>query len=91
MVLRNDKPIEKSMLVNKLLKERCESRKIYLIDHMKISPKSDCNRSRLHLNYTGTTILIAYVNLIEIQRLRVGISGLTSMLIRKKQLMNQKR
>ena len=45
---------EKATRVNKCLKKECEARNICFIDHRNISPKYNCNRSGLHLNYSGT-------------------------------------
>ena len=58
IVPRYDNPNEKATRVNKCLKKECEARNICFIDHRNISPKYNCNRSGLHLNYSGTKKLI---------------------------------
>ena len=70
IVPRYDNLNEKTTRVNKCLKKECEARSICFIDHRNISPKHNCNRSGLHLNYSGTkklieNILFCYVNLIN--------------------------
>ena len=64
---------EKVTRVNKYPMKECEARNICFIDHRNISPKHNCNRSRLHLNYSVTKKLIentyfAYINLIDKHR-----------------------
>ena len=49
---------KKATQVNKCLKKECEARNICFIDHRNISLKHNCNRSELHLNYSGTKKLI---------------------------------
>ena len=51
IVPRYDNLNEKAALKNKCLKKEC-------IDYRNISPKHNCNRSGLHLNYSGTKKLI---------------------------------
>ena len=73
IVPRYNKVNEKATRVNKRPKEECEARNIYFIDHKSISPKYYCNRSRLHLNYSGTkksieNVYFPYVNLIDKHR-----------------------
>ena len=73
IVPRYDNLNEKTTRVNKCLKKECEARSICFIDHRNISPKHNCNRSGLHLNYSGTKKLIenisfCYVNLINKHR-----------------------
>ena len=58
IVPRYDNLNEKATRVNKCLKKECEARNICFIDHRNISPKYNCNRSGLHLNYSGTKKLI---------------------------------
>ena len=58
IVPRYDNLDEKATRVNKCLKKECEARNICFIDHRNISPKHNCNRSGLHLNYSGTKKLI---------------------------------
>ena len=53
-----DNLTEKAIRVNKCLKKECEARNIWFIDHRNISPKHKCNRSGLHLNYSGMKKLI---------------------------------
>ena len=52
IVPRYDNLNEKATRVNKCLKKECEARNICFIDHRNISPKHNCNRSGLHLNYS---------------------------------------
>ena len=73
IVPRYDNLNEKVTRVNKCLKIECEARNICFIDHRNISPKHNCNRSGLHLNYSGTkklieNILFCILNLIDRQR-----------------------
>ena len=58
IVPRYDNLNEKATRVNKCLKKECEARNICFIDHRNISPKYNCNRSGLHLNYSETKKLI---------------------------------
>ena len=54
IVPRYDNLNEKATRVNKCLQKECEARNICFIDHRNISPTYNCNRSGLHLNYSGT-------------------------------------
>ena len=58
IVPRYDNLNEKATRVKKCLKKECEVRNICFIDHRNISPKHNCNRSWLHLIYSGTKKLI---------------------------------
>ena len=58
IVPRYDNLNEKATRVNKCLKKECEARNICFIDHRNISPKYNCNRSGLHLNYSGIKKLL---------------------------------
>ena len=49
---------EKATRVNNCLKKECEARNICFIDHRNISSRHNCNRSGLHLNYSGMKKLI---------------------------------
>ena len=57
-VLRYDNLNGKATRVNKCLKKKCEARNTCFIDHRNISPKHNCTRNELHLNYSGTKKLI---------------------------------
>ena len=50
---RSDKLNEKASKVNSILRQECNVRNICFIDNKYISPRFDCNRSDLHLNYSG--------------------------------------
>ena len=58
IVPRYDNLNEKATRVNKCFKKECEVINICSIDHRNISPKYNCNRSGLHLSYSGTKKLI---------------------------------
>ena len=58
IVPRHDNLNEKATRLNKCLKKECKARNICFIDHRNISPTHSCNRSGLHLNYSGTMKLI---------------------------------
>ena len=58
IVPRCDNLNEKATRVSKCLRKECGVRNICFIDHGNISPKHNCNRSGLHLNYSGTKKLI---------------------------------
>ena len=58
IVPRYDNLNEKATRVKKCLKKEFEARNICFIDHRNISPKHNCNRSGLHLNYSGSIQLI---------------------------------
>ena len=50
----SDKLNEKASKVNSILRDECNFRKICFIDNKQISPRFDCNKSGLHLNYHRT-------------------------------------
>ena len=54
IVPRYDNLNEKTKRVYKCLKKECKVRNICFINHRNISPKHNCNRSGLHLNYSET-------------------------------------
>ena len=51
---RSHKLNEKTSKVNSILRHECNVRNICFIDNKRISPRFHCNRSDLHLNYSGT-------------------------------------
>ena len=53
-VPRYDNLNEKATRVNKCFKKEYETRNICFMDYINISPKHNCNRSGLLLNYSGT-------------------------------------
>ena len=59
IIIRTDKPDlnKKGIEVNNALKEMCEEKNIFLIDHSKKSKARHLNSSRLHLNRKGDKIL----------------------------------
>ena len=57
LVQRSDGFNNKVKQVNETLKSLCEQRNIGYIDNLNIDPTSHLNRSKLHLNRTGTRIL----------------------------------
>ena len=57
IVIRNDNFNEKAMEVNGYLKQLCIEKNIFLIDHTKIVHSRNINRSKLHLNKSGSIIL----------------------------------
>ena len=57
IVVRNDKFKEKTAQVNESLKRLCAERNIYFINHAKNVLPQHLNKSKLHLNKEGTSIL----------------------------------
>ncbi|XP_057297347.1 uncharacterized protein LOC130627141 [Hydractinia symbiolongicarpus] len=57
IIQRKDRLNEKVMAVNKSLAHLCEQRNIGFINNDNINPDLHLNRSRLHLNMKGTSIL----------------------------------
>ena len=57
IIMRNDNFNEKAMEVNGYRKQLCIENSIFLIDHTKVIHSSKINRSKLHLNKLGSTIL----------------------------------
>ena len=57
IIMRNDNFDEKAMEVNGYLKQLCIEKNIFLIDHIKTIPSRNINRSKLHLNKSGSIIL----------------------------------
>ena len=57
IVIRNDNFNEKAMEVNGYLKQLCIEKNIFLIDHTKTIHSRNINRSKLHLNKSGSIIL----------------------------------
>jgi predicted metallo-beta-lactamase superfamily hydrolase len=56
IIIRNDKWKEKANDVNNNLKNICMEKNIYLLEHSTITQKH-LNKSRIHLNKTGSDIL----------------------------------
>ena len=57
IIMRNDSFNEKAMEVNGYLKQLCIEKNIFLIDHTKTIHSRNINRSKLHLNKSGSIIL----------------------------------
>ena len=57
LVPRGDFLNGKATEVNKVLKQLCQSKNLKFIDNSNINPSIHLNRSRLHLNEYGTTLL----------------------------------
>ena len=57
IIIRNDSFNEKAMEVNGYLKQLCIEKNIFLIDHTKTIHSRNINRSKLHLNKSGSIIL----------------------------------
>ena len=57
IIMRNDNFNEKAMEVNGYLKQLCIENNIFLIDHTKTIRSRNINRSKLHLNKSGSIIL----------------------------------
>ena len=57
LVPRGDFLNGKATEVNKVLKQLCQSKNLKFIDNSNIDPSIHLNRSRLHLNDYGTTLL----------------------------------
>ena len=57
LVPRGDFLNGKATEVNKVLKQLCQSKNLKFIDNSNIDPSFHLNRSRLHLNDYGTTLL----------------------------------
>ena len=55
--MRNDKFKEKAAQVNKNLEKLCTERNIYFINHGKNILPQHLNKSKLHLNRKGSSIL----------------------------------
>ena len=53
----NDKFSEKAMEVKGYLKQLCIGKNVFLIDHTKTIHSRNINRSKLHLNKSGSIIL----------------------------------
>ena len=53
----NDSFNEKAMKVNGYLKQLCIEKNIFLVDHSKTIHSTNFNRSKLHLNKSGSIIL----------------------------------
>ena len=58
IVPRGDSKKEKAEAVNKLLVDICEQKEIPLIDHGNISTKRHLNKSKLHPNAHGKSVLV---------------------------------
>ena len=54
---RNDKFGDRVSEVNRILRKECSDRNLALIDHNNIIASSHLNRSRIHLNRTGSRLL----------------------------------
>ena len=54
IIMRSDSFNEKAMEVNGYLKQLCTERNIFLIDHPKTVHSRNINRSKLHLNESGS-------------------------------------
>ena len=63
IVTREDDYKTKVDKVNKMLEEICGKKGIPLIRNNNINPKRHLNRSRLHLNDTGVTVLVRNVKI----------------------------
>ena len=57
IIMRNDSFNEKAMEVDGYLKQLCIENNIFLIDHIKTIHSRNINRSKLHLNKSGSIIL----------------------------------
>ena len=57
IIMHNDRFNEKAMEVNGYLKQLCIEKNIFLIDHTKTIHSRNINRSKLHLNKSGSIIL----------------------------------
>ena len=57
ILLRKDNLKSKADDVNNILKEICEEKNIFLIDHSKSIKQRHINRSKVHLNIKGSTVL----------------------------------
>ena len=55
--MRNNSLKEKTMEVNGYLKQLCIEKNIFLIDHNKTIHSRNINRSKQHLNKSGSIIL----------------------------------
>jgi len=57
LVSRNDKFGDRVSEVNRILRKECSDRNLALIAHNNIIASSHLNRSRIHLNRTGSRLL----------------------------------
>ena len=57
IVVRNDKFKEKAAQVNENLERLCAERNIYFVNHAKNILPQHLNKSKLHLNRKGSSIL----------------------------------
>ena len=57
IVSLRDDLVVKGKAVNKCLKEMCMSKNVWFLEHANIIPDTHLNRSKLHLNQKGTTLL----------------------------------
>ena len=57
IVIRKDYLKEKAEEVNSYLKELCMKKNVFLIDHFKSITQRHLNKSRLHLNSKGSTVI----------------------------------
>ena len=55
--MRNYNSNDKAMEINAYLKQFCIEKNIFLIDHTKTIHSRNINRSKLHLNKSGSIIL----------------------------------